>query len=333
MSNNPESTPGSSLQAIKAQHKAREEDEKIRLKRVKGAIVLVLQFLFDRGYTGALQMLQQESHVSLQQVCPADNIDLLTIITEYEHYFEFRFNRRVKLFRAVEGAQDVLTEPYKGECMAVRCRRTASSGTPQMQSAASVNPDKVNYTTVTELGNAPPSGVQETQRSTGKPPTIARGLALASKSCPSHSPQPSRGNNQKKLAWNANGNIAVEGTRVDVVHDSQGKSLLSDADEDVFFGRALKPLPTFFTGEQQELAMTIQRDILDVNPNVRWSDIAELDQAKLLLKEAVVMPVRYPELFSGIVRPWKGILLFGPPGTGKTLLAKAVATECRTTFF
>ena len=83
----------------------------------------------------------------------------------------------------------------------------------------------------------------------------------------------------------------------------------------------------------KELISVLERDVLDRTPSVKWDDIAGLGDAKKLLEEAVVLPLWMPEYFRGIRRPWRGILMFGPPGTGKTLLAKAVATECGTTFF
>uniref|UniRef100_A0A672FBE0 Katanin p60 ATPase-containing subunit A1 n=1 Tax=Salarias fasciatus TaxID=181472 RepID=A0A672FBE0_SALFA len=87
------------------------------------------------------------------------------------------------------------------------------------------------------------------------------------------------------------------------------------------------------TGYDRDLVEALERDIISQNPNVTWDDIADLGDAKKLLKEAVVLPMWMPAFFKGIRRPWKGVLMVGPPGTGKTLLAKAVATECRTTFF
>ena len=85
--------------------------------------------------------------------------------------------------------------------------------------------------------------------------------------------------------------------------------------------------------ETKKLRGSLAGAILTDKPNVKWEDVAGLNGAKEALKEAVILPIKFPHLFVGKRQPWKGILLYGPPGTGKSYLAKAVATEANSTFF
>ncbi|KAK3941165.1 oligomeric complex COG6-domain-containing protein [Diplogelasinospora grovesii] len=92
----------------------------------------------------------------------------------------------------------------------------------------------------------------------------------------------------------------------------------------------LKNLPP---GVDEHAAKQILNEIVVQGDEVHWSDIAGLEIAKNALRETVVYPFLRPDLFMGLREPARGMLLFGPPGTGKTMLARAVATESKSTFF
>jgi len=79
--------------------------------------------------------------------------------------------------------------------------------------------------------------------------------------------------------------------------------------------------------ETSQLQAALSSTFMKTKPNVKWSDVAGLNEAKAILKEAVLLPRKFPQLFTGKRTPWKAVLLYGPPGTGKSYLAKAVATE------
>eukprot|EP00826_Nyctotherus_ovalis_P018529 TRINITY_DN15555_c0_g1_i7.p1 TRINITY_DN15555_c0_g1~~TRINITY_DN15555_c0_g1_i7.p1 ORF type:complete len:437 (+),score=128.64 TRINITY_DN15555_c0_g1_i7:465-1775(+) len=76
-----------------------------------------------------------------------------------------------------------------------------------------------------------------------------------------------------------------------------------------------------------ELRRIIENSILKKTNTVSWEELVGLNDLKKKMQECIVLPIRNPKLFSGLLAPSKGILMFGPPGNGKTMVAKAVASQ------
>ena len=64
--------------------------------------------------------------------------------------------------------------------------------------------------------------------------------------------------------------------------------------------------------EAKKMRANLSSAIVSEKPNIKWDDVAGLEMAKDALKEAVILPIRFPQFFTGKRKPWKGILLYGP---------------------
>jgi vacuolar protein-sorting-associated protein 4 len=67
--------------------------------------------------------------------------------------------------------------------------------------------------------------------------------------------------------------------------------------------------------EENKMKTALEGAILREKPNVKWSDVAGLESAKEALREAVILPIKFPHMFTEKRKPWRGILLYGVSGT------------------
>ncbi|XP_053145066.1 katanin p60 ATPase-containing subunit A-like 2 isoform X3 [Hemicordylus capensis] len=294
--------------------------------RRKNLLILILHYLTEEGYVDAANALEQETKLGLRRFEVCDNVDLETILMEYESYYYVKFQKYPKITkkvldttdnksksggktkRAASGTYRNLPKIYQHQASQRPVSKTASSRTAESKLCSKESPR------------------QEIEGPLGRMPSEF-GLSVSA----IHKGGGGEGTHPRKgqiIDFRGMIQDAIKGASNEIALHSFNCN--PDPSE-----RLLKPLGAFIgmTAEMRELATVVSRDIYLNNPDVKWDDIIGLDAAKRLVKEAVVYPIRYPQLFTGILSPWKGLLLYGPPGTGKTLLAKAVATECNTTFF
>ncbi|RYN39706.1 putative AAA domain-containing protein [Alternaria arborescens] len=84
-------------------------------------------------------------------------------------------------------------------------------------------------------------------------------------------------------------------------------------------------------GKVKDKKALADSDPLGVDPNVNFDGVGGLDDHINKLKEMVMLPLLYPEVFQRFkITPPRGVLFHGPPGTGKTLLARALASSVST---
>jgi len=86
--------------------------------------------------------------------------------------------------------------------------------------------------------------------------------------------------------------------------------------------------------EEEDAGVSPEDWIVREKPNVRFSDVAGLEDVKQEIYLKMIYPFRHPDLAQHYgIDVGGGLLLYGPPGTGKTMIAKAVACEVDATMF
>ena len=303
------------LAAFKAAGDSRLLHEKQSSERRRDCLILILHHLQNCGLSQTAAQLKIEAENIVGQYDHADNIDLLHILADYEDYYALKYGGEKPRY-----SRRCNTDP-----------RGSLRGKVVTNSETLVSRDCISsHENVPRTGNIrllakrrnkimhkrpyDSCGRTETTRFTGDylSETTPHHSCLQDNILPDTHNVGSKTQEPHCMSSTSNmESLHVGGSTISPL-PSQDKNTSTT---ETF--RTIKSIPTFGGDvELKALAMTIQREILDQSPGVSWDDIVQLDDAKKILTEAIILPLKYPFLFQGLLEPWRGVLLYGPPGTG-----------------
>lgn len=158
-------------------------------------------------------------------------------------------------------------------------------------------------------------------------PTSTSNTPLPISVTPSSTPQPPSSSITPSLTGDENGTSLVLRANVSNGLRAMSKPLSKEEMKDLCitmedFEQAIK-----------KVQPSAKREGFSTIPNVKWANVGALGHVRSKLIDAIVGPIKHPELYNEVgIRTSSGVLLYGPPGCGKTLIAKAVASECGANF-
>ncbi|BFG02595.1 katanin p60 ATPase-containing subunit A-like 2 [Drosophila madeirensis] len=278
------------------------EDVRNFSTRRRNILYLMHRYLLENGYYSSAEALKAEGRLSEEfELC--DNIDLDAMYLEYASFYNMKFGKYPRILKK-------LTPKLKVELSS----KSQAGAVGKGQAQAQAQPPQSMPGQEASLGNWH-AGV---------------GAATAAAAASLHNdatPQQRNGNDNgnppqlhiKKMATAEGSNATELQLRIgDIEHGHSGG-------DDALFSSL----------DWQLLAELVKTSILREDILLRWSDVCGNQRAIELIKEAVLTPIEYPQLFAHGLKPWRSLLLHGPPGSGKTYLAKALyaETQGQVTFF